>query len=161
MRAQILLLTLLIGSCGSSDPKALTDSGSAALNSGDAAKAVSEFDSALQHMDVAHPDYLRASVGRCQALARIDPKRAKDDFLTLARAQPTRVRDADFAAVGTELIRRGAIEPAIEIAETGMKMFPESPVMKHLRDTFGDAAKLTKDPEALKRLKGLGYAGDN
>jgi hypothetical protein len=42
MRTQILLLALLITSCGSSDPKALTDSGSAALNSGDAAKAVSD-----------------------------------------------------------------------------------------------------------------------
>ncbi len=161
MRAHILLLTLLISSCGSSDPKALTDSGSAALNSGDAAKAVSEFDKALGHMDASHADYLRASVGRCQALARIDANRAKEDFLALARAQPSKVREPDFATVATELVKANSIVQAVAVAEGGMKMFPDSPSMKSLRDQIGDAAKKAKDPEALKRLKGLGYAGDN
>jgi hypothetical protein len=161
MRAHILLLTLLISSCGSSDPKALTDSGSAALNSGDAVKAVSEFDRALGHMDASHADYLRASVGRCQALARTDPNRAKEDFLALARAQPSKVREPDFAAVAMDLVKGNSITQAVAVAEGGMQMFPESPSMKSLLDQIGDAAKKAKDPEALKRLKGLGYAGDN
>jgi hypothetical protein len=161
MRAHHLLLAFLITSCGSSDPKVLTDSGSAALNSGDAAKAVSEFDEALGHMDASHPDYLRASVGRCQALAKLDPNRAKEDFLALASAQPGKVHEPDFAAVATELVKRNSITQAVAVAEAGMQMFPESPAMKSLLDQIGDAAKKAKDPEALKRLKGLGYAGDN
>ena len=156
-----LLLALLVASCGSSDPKALTDSGSAALNSGDPARAVSEFDRALEHMDAGHPEYLRASIGRCQALARIDPNRAKEEFLALARAQPSKVREPDFATVAAELVRHNAITPAVAVAEAGMRMFPESPSMKSLLDLVGDAAKKASDPAALKRLKGLGYAGDN
>jgi hypothetical protein len=160
MRTPLLLLACLTLACAGSDPKALTDAGSAALNSGDARGAVASFDRALEHMDAAHPDYLRASLGRCQALARFDSGRAKDDFLSLARAQPSKVREADFTALATELVHRGAIAPAVSLAEEGMKMFPESPSMKSLRDFVGDAAKKASDPAALQRLKGLGYAGD-
>lgn len=160
MRLQPLLLALLISSCGASDPKALTDSGLAALNSGDAKQAVSEFDRALEHMDASHPDYLRACLGRCQALARTDPNRAKEEFLALAGAQPSRVREPEYTAVATELVRNDAVTQAVAVAEAGMKTFPESPSMKHLVDLVGDAAKKSKDPAALQKLKGLGYAGD-
>ncbi len=160
MRTPSLLLACLIASCGGSDPKALTDAGSTALNSGDAHGAVASFDRALEHMDTANPDYLRASVGRCQALARIDPKRAEGDFLALAQAQPSRVREPDFTVVATELVRQHAIASAVAVAEAGMRSFADSPSMKTLRDLVGDAAKKASDPEALKRLKGLGYAGD-
>ena len=162
MRAQILItIAVLAGlSCGSSDPKALTDAGAAALNSGDPKGALASFDKALEHMQPEQPDYLRASVGRCEALARIDPMRAKVDFLALSRSQASRVGEQDFSAVVNELVRRGAIGPAAEIAEAGMKRFPESPAMLGLRDAVGDAAKRSSDPEALKKLKGLGYAGD-
>jgi len=160
MRAPSLFLVCLIASCGTSDPKALTDAGSAALNSVDAKGAVASIDRAMEHMDASHPDYLRAAVGRCQALARIEPKRAEDDFLALARAQPARVREPDFTVVATELVRQHAIASAVAVAEAGMKMFADSPSMKSLRDMIGDAAKKASDPEALQRLKGLGYAGD-
>jgi hypothetical protein len=155
-----LLLALLISSCGASDSKALTDAGLAALNSGDAKSAESSFDRALEHMDASHPDYLRASLGRCQALAHRDPNRAKEDFLALAAAQSSRVREPEFTAVATELVRSNAITQAVAVAEAGMKAFPESPSMKHLVDLVGDAAKKSRDPAALQKLKGLGYAGD-
>ncbi len=154
------LLLLAAVACGKSDPKTLTDEGAKALNSGDATKAVAAFDEALASMGPEHADFLRASVGRCEALARTDPPRAKTDFLALAKAQEARVREQDFAAVANELVRRGAVAPAAEIAEAGLKRFPDSKAMLALRDTVGDAAKKSSDPEALKKLKGLGYAGD-
>jgi len=150
----------LLAACGGRDPKALTDAGAAALNSGDAAAAIASFDRALEHMDASSPDFLRASVGRCRALARTDPVRAQTDFLELSRAQPARVREPEFAAVAQELADRGAIAPAVAVAEEGMKRFPESPAMKVLRDRIGDAAGKAGDPESLKKMKGLGYAGD-
>jgi hypothetical protein len=161
MRLLPLPIVCLLFSCGSNDPKALTAAGSAALNSGDAKGALSSFDSALEHMDAKHPDFLRASVGRCEALARTDPTRAQADFLDLAKSQPGLVREPEFIAVAGELADRGSIGPAVAIAEEGMKRFPESPAMKVLRDQVGDAAKKANDPESLKKLKGLGYAGDD
>ena len=158
--APLLLLATLIAACGGSDPKALTNEGTAALNSGDAPKAVAAFDRALEHMDAKQPDYLRAAVGRCQALARIEPERAKVDFLALANDPAVKVAEADFTAVATELVRRGALPQATSLAEAGLKRFPESAAMKSLRDLVGDAAQKSKDPAALERLKGLGYAGD-
>lgn len=160
MRALPLLLACLLAACGSTDPKALTDAGTAALNSGDAKGAIASFDRALAGMTANDPDFLRASIGRCQALARTDPVRAQGDFLELARAQPARVREPEFVAVASELASRGSIGPATAVAEEGMKRYPESPAMSALRDSIGDAAKKANDPESLKKLKGLGYAGD-
>lgn len=155
----VSLLCLTAACSGSSDPKALTDQGQAALTSGDARGAAQHFEDALKHMNAAHPDFLRASMGRCQALARQDPKRAKDDFLALAKQHSDRVKDADFGLITGELVKKGAIVEATEVVTAGMKMFPESPKMVVLRDQVGDAAKKSADPEAMKQLKGLGYAG--
>ncbi|MFN0007612.1 MAG: hypothetical protein ACKVXR_06865 [Planctomycetota bacterium] len=155
-----LILLCSLAACGSDDPKALTAAGTKALNSGDAKEAVSNFDRALAQMDAGNPDFLRASIGRCLALARIDPERAQSDFLALAQSQPARVQEPEYVAVASELAEKGAIGPATAIAEAGMKRYPESPAMIALRDTIGDAAKKAGDPESLKKLKGLGYTGD-
>jgi hypothetical protein len=156
-----ILAGLLVLACGgSSDPKVLTDQGLAALNSGDPKAALSDFDRALEHMDSNHPEFPRASVSRCQALVAIDPVRAKDDFLKLARIPASRVAEPEFTTIAMDLVKHHAIGPATEIAEGGLKMYPESPAMKTLLDKVGDAAKKSNDPEAMKKLKGLGYAGD-
>jgi len=155
-----LLVFCSLAACGSEDPKTLTAEGTKALNSGDAKGAVSSFDRALARMDAGDPDFLRASIGRCLALARIEPDRAQADFLELAKAQPARVNEPEYVAVASELAERGSIGPATAVAEAGMKRYPESPAMIALRDTIGDAAKKAGDPESLKKLKGLGYAGD-
>ncbi|MFN0244351.1 MAG: hypothetical protein ACKVWV_15800 [Planctomycetota bacterium] len=153
------VLCLLAACSGSSDPKALTDQGAAALTSGDARAAAQHFEDALKHMDAKHPDFLRASMGRCQALARQDAKRAKTDFLALAKTHSNRVREPDFGLIVGELVKKGALAEATEVVTAGMTMFPESPKMAELRDKVGDAAKASSDPDSMKALKGLGYAG--
>jgi hypothetical protein len=160
MRNLNALCLILCLSCGPADPKNLTDTGSAELNSGKAKAAAETFGRALSQMQPSDPDYLRASIGRCQALARTDPSRAQDEFLSFASAQRQRVGEGDFAVVASDLAEHGAIGPATAIAEEGIKRFPESPTMKSLRDRIGDAAKKAGDPESLQKLKGLGYAGD-
>src|SRR5262245_10153164 len=149
MRSAPLLLALL-AACGASDPKSLTDAGTAALNSNDPKGAIASFDRALAGMKATDPDFLRASIGRCQALARTDPERAKSDFVALAAAPPAKVQEPEFVAVASELASRGSIEPAISVAEAGMKRYPESPAMISLRDRIGDAAKKAGDPAALE-----------
>ena len=161
LRRGILVLACLVAAaCGSSDPKALTDDGAAALNSGKAKEALADFDRALQHMDSAHPDFLRASIGRCQALARTDAARAQTDFLALAQNPSAKVGAQDYTTVALDLVQSRAIGPAVAIAEAGLKRFPDSKAMKTLRDKVGAAAKKAHDPEAMKKLQGLGYAGD-
>src|SRR5262245_9405099 len=160
MRALSLAsLLLACSACGSSDPKMLTDQGVAALDSGDPETAVEKFVDALSRMPPEHPDFLRAWVTRCRALARLEPDRAAREFLELAERLPGRIREQDFAAVAGELVAKGAVKEAVRLAEVGMKTFPQSPAMKTLRDSGGEAAKKAKDPESLRRLQGLGYTG--
>lgn len=156
----ILLLAFFITACAESDPKALTDKGSAALGAGDAPAAIESFDAALQHMDAQHPDYLRARMGRCQALARQNPSRAKDDFLALARSASDKVREQDYSTIVEELVKKGAVSDAVEVMDAGIKAFPESPQMQTLKNSVVEASKKSKDGGALKKLKGLGYTGD-
>ena len=155
-----ILVLCFLAACGGDDPRALTAAGTKSLNSGDPKGAIASFDRALAHMDSSDPDFLRASIGRCQALARTEPERAQADFLALARSQPARVKEPEFVAVAMDLAKHNAIGPATAIAEEGMKRFTDSPDMIALRDKIGDAAKAAGDPESLKKMKGLGYAGD-
>lgn len=162
MRSALLSLVclfLLAASCSESNPKVLTDEGTAALGSGDARAAQGSFDAALSHMDAKHPDFLRASMGKCQALARQNPAEAKQEFLDLARKHSDLVKAQDFATIIRELVKKRALAEATEVVQAGIKMFPESPIMAAIRDEVGDEAKKSVDPAALDTLKGLGYAG--
>jgi hypothetical protein len=153
-------LALVLLGCGASS-KELTDKGAAALGSGDARSALESFDGALKQMSPSDPDYLRASMGRCQALARLDPNRAKEDFLALARSQPGKLREQDYAQIADELVKTRAASDAIDVMDAGVKAFPESPQMQVLKQRVVEASKKSKDPAALGKLKGLGYTGDD
>jgi hypothetical protein len=159
--SSIVILACLVTSCGETDPKALTDRGSAALGSGDTPTAIESFDAALQHMDSRNPEFLRASLGRCQALARQNPKQAKEDFLALARSSSAKLREQDYSAIANELVKKGAVSDAIDVMDAGLRAFPESPQMQLLKNQIVDASKKSKDPGALNKLKGLGYTGDD
>jgi hypothetical protein len=157
----LVLAACVLTACNGSDPKALTDKGSAALGSGDTRTALESFDAALKHMDPAHPDFLRASLGRCRALASQNPAQAKQDFLSLARSTSLKVNEQDFAAMAEELVNRGAAADAVDVMDAGLKAFPESPKMQFLKQKVVEASKKSKDPAALNKLKGLGYTGDD
>jgi hypothetical protein len=152
-------LPLLLASCSSSDPKSMSDAGYAALNKGDAKSALSSFDEALKELgtNTSDPVYLKAALGRCQALAKMGDKRTKDEFLALARARPTQVQVGDFSIVASELCNKHEHMVAIDILEAGKKMFPESPKIHELAKVVVASAKNAGDEAALNKLKGLGY----
>jgi hypothetical protein len=159
-----LLLTLalcFVTSCGGgSDPKTLTNDGSAALGAGKYAQAAESFEGALAGMDAANPDWMRAKMGLVEALVHTDPARAKTEFLALARAGTSKVTDRDFALIGQKFGQAGKLTEAAEILNAGMEMHAESPQLLALRDSLGDMAKASGDADSLESLKGLGYAGD-
>jgi hypothetical protein len=100
-------------------------------------------------------------MGRCEALARLDPKRARDEFLALARAEPGKLHEQDYAQIADDLVKARAASEAIDVMDAGVKAFPESPQMQVLKQRVVDASKKSKDPAALGKLKGLGYTGDD
>jgi hypothetical protein len=157
VRTLALVLPLFVAAACSDDPKSLTNDGQAALNSGDARGAVTAFEKALAKMDASNPDFLRAAVGRCQALARIDGKKAKDEFLALAKAQPGKVLDVDFHIVVSEFVNAGNFLDAIDVMKTGIDLFPQSKKMVEIKEAVVAASKKMGDPAVLSKLKGLGY----
>lgn len=156
-----LTLGLLLSGCSGSDPKALTAEGTSKLSAGDAKSALECFDEALARMQPQGGDFMRASMGRFQALARLEPKRAQTEFLAFQTAHGGEVKEAEFKIIVDELIRRGNFGPATDIIEAGQKAFPGSPLMAQLLKSAGDAASKSNDPAAKARLKGMGYVGDD
>lgn len=160
LRPLLGLVFLVLAACSSSDPRVLTDQGAKALGTGDAKGAVASFDKALARLEPQSPDFLRASMGRFQALARLEPTRTKNEFLAFQAAHTDKVKDTDFKVVVDELLQKNALTPASDLVEAGKKAFPESTTMHQLVQALGDAAKRNNDPSVLDKVKGLGYAGD-
>ncbi len=157
MRTPTLLAALLFAACSSSDPKTLTSEGFAALHRGDAKAALVKFDAALTQLDAQDAEYLRSALGRCEALARLAPAQAKDAFLALAKAQPAKVRENDYSLICDALLRSDATMEAIDVMHAGNEHYKESSAMKATTEAVMRKAKEAKSPDALQKLKGLGY----
>lgn len=162
IRTLPVLLLFLIPACGSSDPRTQVDEGSKALNSGDYATAAKRFDEALAGMggDTSSPDWLRAQLGSVQARAHLDAPKAKEQFLELASAHPSKVTPDHFSLIGSKLGDAGHLREAVAVLEVGMKAHPESPHLQALLTELGKKAESSGDAGALDSLKGLGYVGD-
>jgi hypothetical protein len=148
---------LFASSCGDSDPKELTSAALVSIGSGDWDAGLAGFEKALEHMDPSNPEYMRASIGRCRALARLDPARGKAEFLKLADAQKSRIEAQDFHQVVSEFVARRDFMPAIDLMESAKVMFPGSPKFKEMAESVVKASKTAGDTRALDRLKSLGY----
>lgn len=156
----------------SGNPKSLTDAGNAALGSGDYKAALADFEGALDKLGskalekrADDPDarlYLKAAIGRCQALAHVDPKKATQEFVALAKARPQDVKESDFSLIASELLRTNTNESrmqAIDLMVSGNQMFPESTKLKAIGDAVLASATKANDPESIKRVNSMGYGG--
>jgi hypothetical protein len=151
-----------LGSCSSSDPKSMTDEGRHALGKGEYKAAVASFEGALEKIgaNADDPSFLNASLGRCEALARLDPPRARTEFVALAKAHPTKVREEDFTLVGSALLVAGtsaALSEAIDLLATGEKIYPGSAKVTAFKERVIADSKRSADPEHVRKLKSMGY----
>jgi len=151
---------LLLVACGGSDPTSSANEGFAALGKGDAQGALAKFDAALDGLDTGNPQYLRASIGRCEALAQIDGAKASKSFLDLAVKVPAKIGEDDYSLICSKLLQGGFTLEAIDVMDAGKKRFPGSKKMEDTLVAVQAAAKKQSTPDALKKLASLGYAGD-
>jgi len=160
LRSVAAVLGLVLAACGSSDPLTLNDEGIAALTRGDSRGALAKFDAVLAQQGV-HPDQrFRAAFKRSEALTHIDPARARDAFLDLARTERAEVLEDDYSYICSKLLAVGATMEAIDVMDAGSKHYAGSPKMAAIQQAVKSAAQRESSPAALEKLKGLGYAGD-
>lgn len=156
MRPYLSIALLFLAACGGSDPKALTGEGYAALGKGDAKSALTKFDEALPHLDPATSDYYRAALGRCRALAKMDPAAANKSFLEMARKLGKAVvREDDYSLICDDLIRNDGAKEAVLVMHAGMETFDKSEKMRQILDAVKRASE--RSPAAKSALEGLGY----
>lgn len=161
-RLAVPILLFLVPACGgSSDPQVLLDEGSQALNSGEYEEAAGLYADALDAIgnDPTKPEWKRAKLGWILAQARIDSKKAKDEFLLVAASHPMQFTDQEFNLVGSRLGDANQLTEAIDVLTVGLAAHPESVHLAALRNDLGKKAEASGDPSQLNALKGLGYVG--
>lgn len=154
-------LICMVSACGSADPQELADKGAEALNAGQYPEASACYGKALAALqtNTSSAEWRRAKLGWIQAQTRIDAAVARDEFLSLASANPTSITDREYSLVGSRLGDAGKLEEAIAVLTAGMEANPESLHLQALVKELGDKAKSTGSAGALESLKGLGYVG--
>lgn len=158
MLRQLAILSLFVlSACGGADPKSTIDDGNESLGKGDYAGALETFEAALAGIDVHHPQYRRAALGRCEALTRLDPARAKSAFLELAKLLPDQMKEDDYGLMGDALLHVEANLDAVHVIHAGKERFPKSERMQAILEAVIQAAKRDKKPAALQELQDLGY----
>jgi len=159
-----LALPLVLASCGggAADPAALADAGTQSLRTGDFSAAVTDFDRALAAIgdDTAHAEFMRASMGRIEALTQLDAGTAKAEFLALREKLGEAITERNFQTIAGRMGDAGAFDEAIELVTVAKADYPESKVLDALVQALGDQAKAAGAAGALDSLKGLGYVGD-
>lgn len=161
MRHLAVLALVFAAACSSSDPKVLTAEAGQALAAGDAPAAVEKYERAIERLDKQSAEFLRASMGRFQALARVSPTQTAREFTAFHTAYASRVQDADFQTVVDELIAKSAFPAATELCTLGQRSYPNSPVIAQLVQRVGKAAEKFGDKDSATKLKGIGYVGND
>lgn len=153
----LALVPLFAWSCAGGGPEELTQSAQVAIDSGDWNAGLSGFEKALEHMTPDDAHYMQASVGRCRALARLEPAKGKTEFLKLAEAQKSRIAFQDFHLMVGDFLARREYLTAIDMMESTKAMFPDSPQFKEMAGSVIKASKAGNDSRALDKLRSLGY----
>ena len=139
MKRCTVLLALLAACGGSADPAALTDEGSAALNSSQYEDARASFEKALALMQPDDPSYLRAKMGAIEAQIYLDAEGAKTEFLDLA-ASSSAVGERDYRKVCSQMASAKKFEQAIDVLHAGI-------------EKYGETDELTRRVEVLEARK--------
>jgi hypothetical protein len=151
-----VLLTALLFACGSPDPKTLISDGHKALGAGDSKTAQAKFTEALKSLKPEDAQYIDAKLGLVEALIDSEPKKATDEFLSLAAAFPKAVTEKEFAFIGGQMVSKHKYLDAIDLVHAGIKRAGgESPgLMVQIERIKKEAAS---DKAVNDKLKGLGY----
>jgi hypothetical protein len=152
-----LLPTLLLASlaaCGGGDP---AQAGYDALGSGDYAAAAKSFSDAVAGTQGEQRTDLTLQL--CQALAHTDPAACVAKMKELDASTELRVQD--YNVVVSELKSAGAFSPATDVLYLATAAFPGDEKLEDLIQVVGDAAKSAGDTDAMSKLKGLGYVGND
>lgn len=153
----LVALSLSLAACGGSDPAQLTQDAYADLGRSDYSGALAKFQSALKELQPADPEYVEAKLGEIEAWCYVDGPKAKDEFLTYAKAAPDNVTPRDFKKVASNLTSAHKFEPAIAVLAAGLERYPKDESVRKLGETIKVEATKVGDEAALGALKGLGY----
>lgn len=153
----VVCLTVSIASCGTSDPR---EAGLDALQRGRYFAAAEHLEDAIARTEPGTEQHLELAVARCRALANTDAPACQDEFLGVV-ATSASVTSKDFSMVADALVRANNYVEAIQILDAGVGKFPDDAAMEQQKASVVKESSRAADPEAIKKLRSLGYLGDD
>lgn len=147
-------LVLAVSACsGPASPREQVDAAFAALGAGRHGLAAERFEDALEGLDEGDAQWLRASLGRFQALAQARPEIVQDDFPAFAEARALGASGYLDAAAWLE--DHDNLVEALRVLDAGVIAHPDSDV---LRDAIARLqVENERDHEVVSELRNLGY----
>ena len=151
----LLLVAGLLAGCGSADPVAQADAAQSALGTGDAAGARAQAEEGLKANPADKNLAWRLERIRVEAIAKQGDSR--EVLTTVTRLQPAYPQQCDaafYAKLGAILVDAGQPVGAVELADAGIKQFPDrKPDFEGLINSIQAGG----DAEAVAKLKAMGY----
>jgi hypothetical protein len=98
-------------------------------------------------------------MGEIEAKVQLKPDAAAQSFLAYAGEQPDKVDPSDYHKIGMKLTERNSLNDAVAVLGAGITRFPGDPKIDEALKKTEAVAQQSGDPEVLKALAGLGYAG--
>lgn len=132
-----------------------------ALNSGDFAGAIAEFEKAMGTVEQGSSEHIELAVGRCEALAHTDAIAAKDAMIVLVEEHSKSVDADDYGLVVSKMVDAKNFIPAIDLLHDGIEnRFEDTSKLRSMIEKIRKMADDTGDAEVANALGTLGYFGE-
>jgi hypothetical protein len=163
-KAPLITLGCVVALCGvvyvtggTEDAHELTSRGLQQLARGEYGAAADNLARAADALHSGAPDYDRAHRGLVDALAHVDAKQARIEFLAYAEAA-AELDAGDYRSVAATIHKTGSTAAAAQVLDAALLRFPdEAGMLEAQKAKFLEEAQKTGTPEEVERLRGLGY----
>lgn len=158
MRLTSTLLPLALLTFTACDGSASIDADIATLvQTGDYSAAIAAAEAQLPKVEQGSEAHKSLVIDYASALAESDAKKARDEFLTFAKAHESLVAPTDYKYVVSQLRTHDSFIEAIDVMDAGKKRWPEDATLDEMVAALKQDIETSGDTAAAAKMKGLGY----
>ncbi len=129
----------------------------ALVQTGDYSGAISAAEAQLPGVEQGSEAHKDLILNYTAALAESDAKKARDQFLSFAKAHEGLVGPSDYKYVVSQLRTYESFIEAIDVMDAGKKRWPEDTSLDQMVAALKQDIETSGDTAAAAKMKGLGY----
>ncbi len=159
MRIYSVLLPLSLLSlvaCGGCNTEADVDI-AALVQTGDYSEAIAAAEARLPEVEQGSEAHKELLINYTAALSESDAAKARDQFLSFAKAHESLVGPKDYKYLVSQLRTYDSFMEAIDVMDAGKKRWPDDATLDEMVAALIQDIASSGDEDAATKMKGLGY----